>query len=39
MSKTDQLIEYITSDIISYIMEDTKLMQIFIHLQLQCMKL
>ncbi len=25
MCKTDQLIEYITSDIISYIMEDTKL--------------
>ena len=25
MSKTDQLIEYITSDIISYIMEDSKL--------------
>ena len=25
MSKTDQLIEYITSDIISYIMEDSNL--------------
>ena len=25
MSKTDQLIEYITSDIISYILEDSKL--------------